>query len=224
MRCSPEEGATLDRERSDEIRGHQREVLDPRERRQARESEKHELSLGRRPVDRLDSRRDRREGQRVRDEIGDRERDHHEHRDDERKQAAEVGVAATQLEVTRDHVDRDRCEGCRQCVLGLDEAIGSLGREEAPERSGDQRLEESREVRRLPVDHQAAVCDRSAESRVDVLVREVARGGVPQARSRSARSSMRRSSSRGPRRGERWREPGLRSARAAQRREWPRWS
>ena len=155
----PKEVAALDHDRCHEVGRYQYEVLDAGDRRQGRKGEKHKLPLGRRPVDRLDGRRNRSERQGVADEVGDGERDHHQHRNDECIEAAQVGVVAAQLEVARDHVDRNHRERCRKCVLRLHQAVGSLGREEAPERRSDQRLEEPWEMRNIPSDRQAAVRD-----------------------------------------------------------------
>jgi hypothetical protein len=171
----PEDTPPLDDHGADHVGHDEHGVLEPGEGGEARGDEEDELADGRRLVDRTDTRGDRRQDEGVRDQVGGGERRERERGDEQRVGRAEEGVSTPEPEPAGQAVDGNRGERADEGVLDLDGVVRGRRREPGPDRRGQDRLDDLREVARPAADLEVAVADRTRERRVDVLVRKVAR-------------------------------------------------
>ena len=116
-----EDATALEEHRGGDIGRHEDEVLGTRERRQCREDEECDLTSRRWFVECAQPYRDRGENERVRNEIGDVQRNQRECRNHQSVRRAEIAEAPAQAQPSREHVDRNRSERGSECVLRLDE-------------------------------------------------------------------------------------------------------
>ena len=157
----------------------QKHVLDPRERRQPGKQGETELVAAIRAGERADAEVDRAEDERVGNRVGEHERGEEEvGRGDGQRRGAE-GRPGAAAEPADEQVGRHRRERHEERVLRLRQPVGDGGVVRQPEGRRHQRLEHCREVGRVPADQRPATLgQRARDPRVDVLVREVERGGV----------------------------------------------
>ena len=139
-------------DRGHEVRGCEREVLGARHRRQEREGDEDDLPARGRLVEAADRGRDRTDGERVGDCVGRGVRGQHQLRHDEPVHGDAERVRLREMQRAREVVERDRGQRRGDGVLDLNEVVRGGERKEPPDRRGENRLEDPREVHRPPAD------------------------------------------------------------------------
>lgn len=168
----------LDDDGTDHVCDDEHRVLESRERGETRSNEESELPGSRRLVDCTNTCGNRCQDERIRDEIGNCERREREGRDEERVGRAKEGVRAPDPEPAGEVIGDERGKRPDDGVLDLDGVVRGRRRKGAPEWCRQDRLEDLGEVSGAAADLEVTMGDRPPERRVDVLVREVARGLV----------------------------------------------